>query len=344
MNISTKTFGVLATGQKTRLYTLTAGDLSLSISTLGAAWTALTVPSRKTGAEDVLLGFPTLAGYAGANPFFGATVGRFANRIGGAAFTLGGKRYALARNDGEHSLHGGRVGFDKRVWAAEAYEERGGVFVRFELDSPDGEEGYPGRLRAAVTYGLTPANEISVDYAATVDAPCPVNFTNHSYFNLAGAGKGDVLSHEVALNAASYLEVDAGLIPTGKLLPVAGGPFDFRARKVVKRDIAAAGGGYDHCFVVDGEPGVLRPCAEVTEATSGRRMRMLTTQPGIQFYTGNMLPDLVGKLGAAYHKHSGFCLETQHFPDAPNQERFPSALYRAGEPFASTTAYRFSTR
>jgi len=341
MNISTKTFGVLATGQKTRLYTLTAGDLSLSISTLGAAWTALTVPSRKTGAEDVLLGFPTLAGYAGANPFFGATVGRFANRIGGAAFTLGGKRYALARNDGEHSLHGGRVGFDKRVWAAEAYEERGGVFVRFELDSPDGEEGYPGRLRAAVTYGLTPANEISVDYAATVDAPCPVNFTNHSYFNLAGAGKGDVLSHEVALNAASYLEVDAGLIPTGKLLPVAGGPFDFRARKVVKRDIAAAGGGYDHCFVVDGEPGKLRSCGEVWEESSGRSMKVFTTHPGAQFYTGNMLTPTLGKAGSEYDKHSGFCLETQHFPDSPNRPEFPSAVFGPDRDYYEKTVFAF---
>jgi aldose 1-epimerase len=337
MKISKRCFGVLSDGRKVQLYTLKAGDLTLSLSSLGAAWTSLLVPSRR-GEEDILLGFSTLQGYAQKNPFFGATVGRFANRIGGARFTLEGAAFSLYKNDGGHSLHGGRRGFDKRLWKAEAYEERDGVFVRFELKSPPGDEGYPGALKAAVSYGLSKTNELIVSYEAAPDAPCPVNLTNHSYFNLAGEGSGDILSHELILRAPSYLEVGADLIPTGNILPVDGGPFDFRSRKPMGRDRPE---GYDHCFVVEGTPGELRPCAEVFEGVSGRSMRVFTTQPGVQFYTGNQLTPLPGKAGSVYAKHGGFCLETQHFPDSPNQKGFPSAIFGPGRAYREKAVFSF---
>jgi aldose 1-epimerase len=341
MKISKKTFGLLSNGKKVHLYTLKAGDISLSISTLGAAWTSLIVPSRKGGKDDILLGFSTLAGYTALNPYMGATIGRVGNRIGDAKFSLGGNTYSLYKNDGQHSLHGGRRGFDKKVWNAKVFEEHDGIFIRFELESHDGDEGYPGNLKAAVSYGLSKSNELTAIYEAHVDALSPVNFTNHSYFNLAGEGKGDILSHELLLHGSSYLEVDSVLIPTGKLLQVNGGPFDFRIRKRVSQDLAAAGGGYDHCFTVDGEIGKLRPCAEVFEERSGRIMKIFTTQPGIQFYTGNFLSGLQGKLGSVYNKHAGFCLETQHFPDAPNRPEFPSAIFGPNRDYREQTVFSF---
>jgi aldose 1-epimerase len=337
MKISKRSFGVLSEGRKVQLYTLKAGDLTLSLSTLGASWTSLLVPSRR-GEDDILLGFSTLQGYAQKHPFFGVTVGRFANRIGGARFSLEGKACSLFKNDGNHSLHGGRRGFDKRLWKAEAYEERDGVFVRFELKSPDGDEGYPGSLKAVVSYGLSKSNELIASYEASLDAPSPVNLTNHSYFNLAGEGRGSILSHELILHASSYLESGGDLIPTGKILPVAGSPFDFHSRKPMGRDRPE---GYDHCFVVDGKIGELRPCAEVFEEGSGRSMRLFTTQPGVQFYTGNMLPPLPGKAGSEYAKHSGFCLETQHFPDSPNQKDFPSAIFGPDRPYREKAVFSF---
>jgi aldose 1-epimerase len=341
MKVTRRSFGVLSNGRKVHIYTLRAGDLSLSISTLGATWTSLLAPSRKNIKEDVLLGFSTLTGYTAANPYMGATVGRFGNRIGGGTFTLGGSAHKLYKNDGSHSLHGGRRGFDKQIWKAEAYEERDGIFVRFELNSPGGDEGYPGALKAAVSYGLSKSNEVIADYRAVVDAPSPVNLTNHSYWNLAGEGKGDVLSHEVTLCSSSYIEVDESLIPTGRLTPVDGGPFDFRRRKPVGRDIAAAGGGYDHCFTVDGAPGELRPSAEVYESGSGRTMKVSATQPGVQFYTGNFLDGLVGKHGSVYNKHAGFCLETQHYPDSPNRPEFPSAVFGPGRDYHEKAVFSF---
>jgi aldose 1-epimerase len=346
MKISKKTFGILSSGKKVSLYTLKAGDLSLSLSTLGAALTCLLAPSSKKGTEDVLLGYPTLSAYAANKPFIGATIGRFGNRIGGGAFTLDGKSCRLYRNDGENTLHGGRRGFDKLLWKAEAYEERDGVFVRFELESPDGDEGFPGNLKAAVSYGLTKSNEIIADYQAKVDAPCPVNLTNHAYFNLAGEGSGDVLSHELTLFASSYVEIDKNLIPTGKLIPVQNTPFDFRTRKPIGRDLAGSGGsgvpgGYDHCFAVDGEAGTLRPCAEVFEGNSGRTMRVFTTQPGVQFYTGNSLNGIPGKIGSVYGRHGGFCLETQHFPDAPNKPAFPSCIFGPQRPYHEKALFAF---
>ncbi|MDR1248758.1 MAG: galactose mutarotase [Treponema sp.] len=340
MKISKKTFGVLGSGEKVRLYTLKAGELTLSLCALGAAWTSLLVPSRKGPPEDVLLGWSTLEGYVHNSARFGSSIGRFANRIGGGRFVLNGQSYGLPKNDGGHTLHGGPRGFDKLLWKTEAYEEQDGVFVRFELESPGGDQGFPGKLRAVVSYGLTKSRELIADYQAQVDADCPVNLTNHAYFNLAGEGRGLILDHEARIHGSSYVETDRDLIPTGKLLPVQGGPFDFTAPKPIGRDFAGTvgsnasklgdgsdGPGYDHCFVLDGEPGVLRPCADIFDPFSGRSMRVLTTQAGVQFYTGNFLDGVLGKAGSVYGRHAGFCLETQGLPDAPNREEFPSAVF-----------------
>jgi aldose 1-epimerase len=350
MKISKKTFGILSNGKKVRLYILKAGDMRLCLSSFGAAWTSLLVPSKKGRSDDVLLGFSSLTGYLNNGPFLGVTAGRFANRIGGARFTLGGTTRALDRNDGDNTLHGGFRGFDKRLWKSEAYEENEGVFVRFELDSPDGDGGFPGSLKAVVSYGLTKSNEIIANYEARSDAPTPVNLTNHAYFNLAGEGRGNILSHEVRLYSSSYVEINDRYIPTGRLVPVRGTPFDFRERKPVKRDLRAEFGGgggpdapdgYDHCFTVDGEPGKLRPCAEVYEAASGRSMKVFTTQPGVQFYTGNMLPGIAGKAGSTYAMHTGLCLETEHFPDSPNQAGFPPCVCGPGNDYHEKSVFAF---
>ena len=350
MNITRKTFGVLSDGREAELFTLEAGDLSLSISSYGAAWTSLILPG-KSGKDDVLLGYSTLEGYLHDSAYIGSTIGRFANRVGNAAFTLDGKRCRLYQNDGAHSLHGGRRGFDKKLWKAYPYTDSCGVFVRFELESPDGEEGYPGTLRAAVSYGISFNNEILADYRANVDAPCPINLTNHAYFNLAGEGNGNILSHELQLFASSYVEISPDLIPTGKFVPVAGTPFDFNSVKTIDRDYAtvcgndtaAIGKGYDHCFVLnDAEKPALRPCAEVRDPVSGRGFRLSTTQPGVQFYSGNFLNGITGKIGSLYQKNAGFCLETQHFPDSPNQNGFPSAIFGPGQPYHEQAVFAFN--
>ena len=339
MEIEKKTFGILSNGKKVKLYTLSAGDLKLSLSSLGAAWTSLIVPSHD-GEDDVLLGYSGLDGYLNNGQFLGVTVGRFANRIKGASFNLDGKVYRLEATDGENNLHSGRRAFDKMLWKAEAYEESEGVYVRFELESPDGDCGFPGNLKAIVSYGLTKSNEIIADYKVKVDKNCPVNLTNHAYFNLAGEGKGSIISHEVVLYSSSYVEVGKKSIPTGRLLPVDGGVFDFRKRRRIDTCFGKVS-GYDHCFVVDGEIGKLRPCAEVYEPETGRSMKVFTTQPGVQFYTGNHLNVAAGKLGASYVKHSGFCLETQHYPDTPNQSGFPSCITGPGKDYHEKSVFLF---
>jgi aldose 1-epimerase len=339
MKINKKIFGVLSNGKKIKLYTLSAGDLELSLTNFGAAWTSLFVPSRKGGKADVLLGFTGLDGYLNNSLFFGVTVGRFANRIKGASFSLNGKTYSLPANDGENNLHSGPRGFDKLLWKSEAYEENEGVYVRFEIESPDGDCGFPGEMKAVVSYGLTKSNELIADYEATVDQPCPVNLTNHAYFNLAGEGRGNILSHEVILHSSSYVEVDKHAIPTGRLLPVQGTVFDFNLRRSIASGIGKTG-GYDHCFAVDGTPGKLRPCAEVYEPVSGRTMKVFTTQPGVQFYTSNHM-NITGKYGSHYAKHYGFCLETQHFPDTPNQNSFPSCVAGPGKDYHEKSVFSF---
>ena len=334
MKIDKKTFGVLSNGKKVKLFTLSAGDLKLSLTNYGAAWTSLIVPSKKGGKDDILLGYSGLDGYLNNAPYIGVTVGRFANRIKDAAFSLKGTKYTLEANDGKNSLHSGPRGFDKLLWKAEEYEENEGVYVRFELQSRNGDCGFPGDLKAAVSYGLTKSGEIIADYHAAVDEECPVNLTNHAYFNLAGEGKGSILSHEAVIYSSSYVEVDKHAIPTGKLHSVNNNHFDFRIRKRITN-------GYDHCFVVDGEPGKLRPCAEVYEPVSGRSMKVFTTQPGVQFYTGDHLISVTGKHGSCYVKHSGFCLETQHLPDSPNQSGFPSCVFGPGNNYHEKAIFSF---
>jgi aldose 1-epimerase len=350
MKVTKRNFGVLSNGEKVFLYTLKAGDLTLSLSSLGAAWTSLLIPSHKGGKIDVLLGFSGLNGYLHNSPYLGVTVGRFANRIGGGCFTLNGETYQLDKNDGQNTLHGGRRAFDKMLWKTEPYVKNNGVYVRFTLDSPDGDGGFPGRVKAAVTYGLTKENEVVAIYEAKTNVPTPINLTNHAYFNLAGEGTGNILSHKVKLESSSYLEVNDSLIPTGRLLPVHDSPYDFRQLKSIKHHLKQEYGGhsdhwgqegYDHCFTVDGDPGKLRPCAEVLEPESKLTMKVLTTQPAVQFYTGNMLTGIPGKAGSLYTKHSGFCLETQHFPDSPNKQDFPSCVFGPNRDYKEKSVFAF---
>jgi aldose 1-epimerase len=350
MKITKKTFGILSNGKKVILYTLKAGDLTLSLSNLGATWTSLLVPSHKGGKLDVLLGFSGLDGYLNNTPYLGVTVGRFANRIGGGSFTLNGEAYQLDKNDGQNTLHGGRRAFDKMLWKSLAFQKKDGVYVRFELDSPEGHGGFPGSVKAAVTYGITKSNKVIAIYEAKANAPTPINLTNHAYFNLAGEGTGNILSHEVKLDSSSYLEVDNSLIPTGRLLPVHDSPYDFRQLKSIKHHLKQEYGGhsdhwgqegYDHCFTIDGDPGKLRPCAEVLEPNSKLSMKIFTTQPAVQFYTGNMLTGIPGKAGSLYTKHSGFCLETQNFPDSPNKADFPSCIFGPNRDYNEKSVFAF---
>ncbi|MDR2864092.1 MAG: galactose mutarotase [Spirochaetaceae bacterium] len=342
MELKRTRFGTLAGGENVDLFTLKAGNIQLSISELGAAWTELLVPDSRGACDDVILGFSTLSPYTNNVPFFGATMGRYANRISGASFPLNDKQYTLYANNGANTLHGGRRGFDKKLWHGEEYKKDGNIFVHFELVSPDGEEGFPGHLHAEVNYGLSQSGEVIAEYNAKVDKNCPVNLTNHAYFNLSGEGSGSILQHEVKLFSSSYLEVDNNRIPTGRLLPVKETPFDFTERKVIGRDLAAVGGAYDYCWKVDGQSGSLRPAAEVFDPASGRTMSVFTTQPGVQFYTGNSLDNTAGKLGSVYKKHSGFCLETQHFPDSPNRKEFPSAIFGPEREYHEKTIFVFS--
>ncbi|MDR0663732.1 MAG: galactose mutarotase [Spirochaetaceae bacterium] len=339
MSISQKS---LVSGEKITLSTLSEEGISLTLSPLGASVVSLVIPSPKKGACDICLGYSTPEAYTQDTTFQGATIGRFANRISGCAFTLNGKTYRLYDNDGGNSLHGGRRNFSRRVWESYLLSADNGSFVTYKLDSIEGDEGYPGRLKASVTYGLTKSHEFIAEYNAELDAPSPVNLTNHTYFNLAGEGSGDILSHRMRIYASSYVEVDARLIPTGRLLPVADGPFDFREQKTIGRDIAATENGYDHCFIIDGKPGTLRPCAEVYEESSGIMVEVSTTHPGCQLYTGNFLNGLTGKHGSVYNKYAGFCLETQHLPDSPNRPEFPSAIFGHDRPYHEKTVFKFS--
>lgn len=341
-----KCFGTLADGSDVALFTVKEGDLTLSLSSLGAALTSLTVPSKAYGSDDILLGFSSFDGYVSNPAYFGLTVGRFANRIRDARFLLDGKEYHVSKNKPECSLHGGKLGFSRRLWQAEPYTDGDGTFVRFELMSPDGDQGYPGNLKASVSYGLTRSHQLVAVYEAKVDAPCPVNLTNHAYFNLAGEGRGiDVLSNEVQLACSFYVEVDESLLPTGRLLPVEGTPFDFREQKTLGKDIkqltSTRAGGFDHCLVIDGEPGTLRYFCEIYDPVTRRRMTGYTTLPGVQLYTGNMLHGISGKIGSVYGSHDGLCLETQYFPDSPNQFGFPSAVFSPERDYYEKTVFSF---
>lgn len=336
-------------GRPVELFTLiNAGGAVAKVLTLGGILTELQVPDRDGNPGDVVLGFDGLDGYLGDHPHFGATTGRVANRIANGRFTLDGKEYQLACNNGPHHLHGGPQGFVKQLWQGAPVETAGEVGVRLSYRSVDGEENYPGNLDVDVTYVLTASNELRIDYTAVTDAPTLCNLTNHSYFNLAGAGNGDILRHVLTLNADRYTPSDATLIPTGEQAPVRGTPMDFTQPSVIGSrfdQLTSDPRGYDHNFVInrtEADQGLVL-AARVRESSSGRVMEVWTTEPGVQLYTGNFLDgSLTGKGGAKYVRHSGFCLETQHYPDSPNQPTFPSVVLRPGETYRQTTVHRFS--
>jgi aldose 1-epimerase len=343
MDIQKQFFGELPDGTAVDTYTLTNGrGLKARVMTYGATLVSLEVPGRSGRPGDIVLGYDSLDGYVKNNPYFGSTVGRYGNRIAKGKFTLDGVTYNLATNNGENHLHGGIKGYDKAVWKAEPLRGDGEVGVKFTYLSPDGEEGYPGTLKIRVTYTLAGQNELKIGYEATTDKPTPVNLTNHSYFNLAG--EGEVLGHELMINADSYTPVDAGLIPTGEIRPVKDTPFDFTSPHTIGERIAQVEGGYDHNFVLRSGGGKLVLAVRVIEPVSGRIMEISTTEPGLQFYSGNFLDGTItGKGGRVYGKHAGFCLETQHFPDSPNKPNFPSTILRPGRIYESQTVHKFST-
>jgi aldose 1-epimerase len=343
MQIEKSNFGQLPDGQDIELYTLSNSQgVKTGIMTYGATVVFLEVPDREGHMADITLGHDSLEGYLENSPYFGAIVGRYGNRIDEGRFSLDGKEYKLAVNDGKNHLHGGIRGFDKVVWDAETLENEDAVGVKFSYLSPDGEEGYPGNLECSVTYWLTNANELNLEYHAVTDKATPVNLTHHSYFNLAGQGNGDILDHELMLNADKYTPVNDQLIPTGEIEPVAGTPFDFTQPYKIGERIDQVPGGYDHNFVLNSSGEQLALAARVYEPDSGRVMEIHTTEPGIQFYSGNFLDGAItGKDGKVYHQYYGFCLETQHFPDSTNHPHFPSTILRPGETYTSTTVHTF---
>jgi aldose 1-epimerase len=350
--ISKAPFGTLPDGTAVDLFTMVnANGMEVRATNYGGIITALLVPDGDGKLGDITLGFGSFDEYIKNPPYFGALIGRYGNRIARGQFKLDGQTYKLPQNDGPNTLHGGVTGFDKVVWQAEPFETENSVGVIFTYTSKDGEEGFPGNLTTRVTYTLTDDNELSFDYHATTDKPTVVNLTQHAYFNLAGEGNGDVLGHEFTLFASEYTPVGKGLIPTGKIEPVADTPFDFRNKVVLGSRINAdhpqikLAGGFDHNFVIQRKEPGLTLAARVSEPTTRRVMEVHTTEPGVQFYTGNFLDEKVmSKSGKPYVKHGGFCLETQHYPDSPNQPEFPSTVLRPGEQYTSRTVYKFSVR
>jgi aldose 1-epimerase len=347
--VQQKAFGTQG-GRPVTLYTLTnANGVEVDAMNYGGIIVSIRVPDRKGQVADIVLGHETLDGYIPNPPYIGAVVGRYANRIANGTFTLDGKTYTLPKNDGPNTLHGGvDKTFNKVVWEGEALKGKTGV--AFSLLSKDGDDGFPGNLKVKVTYTLTNNNELLIDYEATTDKATPINLSQHSYFNLAGEGTGDILNHELTLNADRFTPVDKNLIPTGELRPVKGTPLDFTtSTKVGARiddgyDQLVLGHGYDHNWVINRKGEGLTLAARVYEPTSGRVLEVSTTQPGVQFYTGNFLDGTVtGKHGHVYKRRFGLCLETQHFPDSPNHPDFPSTILKPGETFKSETVFKFST-
>ncbi|WP_030778454.1 aldose epimerase family protein [Streptomyces sp. NRRL S-920] len=345
-------FGKLADGTKVHRWTLANGGTRMRVLSYGGIVQTLELPDRQGRFTNVSLGYDTLERYVAGTTFFGALIGRYGNRIARGRFTLDGRTHQLSVNDGENSLHGGAVGFDRRVWDVEPFTGPTGVGLVLRRVSADGEMGYPGTLRVKVTYTLTARGDWRIDYAATTDRATVVNLTNHTYYNLAGEGSGDVHGHELTLKAARFTPTDAGLIPTGALARVAGTPFDFRRAKTVGADIRVAhpqlvtAKGYDHNWVLDkGLTGRPEHFATLRDPESGRTMRIATTEPGVQFYSGNFLDGtLTGPSGRTYRQGDGLCLETQHFPDSPNQPSFPSTVLRPGDTYRSSTVHSFSAR
>lgn len=344
VGITEKPFGNYE-GQAITEYTITnAKGMQLSIINYGGTITKLMAPDKNGKMGDVVLGYDSLSGYLQrGNPYFGALIGRYGNRIGNAKFTLDGQTYTLDKSDGRNSLHGGFKGYDKVVWTA---EKQGDNSLKLTYHSKDGEGGYPGNLDVTVVYTLEADNAVKIDYTATTDKATPVNLTNHAYYNLSAGIDSTILNEELQINADKYTPVDAGLIPTGEIADVKGTPFDFTSSKPIGRDIEQVKGGYDHNWVLNKSGNELSKAATVYDPTSGRVMEVYTTEPGIQFYTGNFLNGTLKntKGGAKYVKHASICLETQHFPDSPNKPNFPSTILKPGETYKSTTVYKFSSK
>lgn len=345
-----ESFGQLADGTAVDIYTLTnANGVEARITNYGGIIVSLKTPDRAGNLGDITHGFEKIADYQAGHPFFGSLVGRYGNRIGQAKFSLNGVTYELAANNGRNHLHGGKVGFDKKVWQAEESANADGPALVLMTTSADGEENYPGNLSVKVTYTLLESNALRIDYQASSDKDTIVNLTNHAYFNLAGAGT--ILDHEIMINADRFTPVDAELIPTGELRAVRGTPFDFTTARRIGERIDADdeqiryGKGYDHNFVLNHEAGKMGLAARAYDPQSGRVLEVETTEPGVQFYTANFLTgSLTGKGGRVYERRSGFCLETQHFPDSPNKPDFPSTLLRKGSEYRTTTIFRFSVK
>ncbi len=346
MKIKKQKFAVLSNGKKVNLYTVSNDSMSFSVINYGCIITSIIVPSapdseRKGISDDIVLGYSTMGGYIqDSATYFGAFVGRFANRIANSKFSLNGLEYKLDENNGKHSLHGGFDGYNRMVWKSKEVATKEGLGVCFTRTSPDGEQGFPGNVKMKVSYILTNKNQIIMNYEAKTDADTPINLTNHSYYNLKGEGKGEITSHIMMINADNYLPVGNDLIPTGKLADVSKTPFDFRAPKVVGKEIGGAG-GYDHCYCLNEGKDKIRLCAEVKEPTTRRVMTVHTDQIGVQFYSGNFLDIACGKNGSKYPQHTGFCLETQCYPDSPNQPNFPTCILKKGEVYSSTTIHKF---
>jgi aldose 1-epimerase len=345
MSIKKQVFGKTEDGKSVESYTLTnANGLKAEIITYGGIVTSLQIPDRNGKLADIVLGCDSVDDYATKSPYFGALIGRFGNRIAKGKFTLNGVEYTLATNDGPNHLHGGKKGFDKVVWTAKAMETDEGPALKLTYKSRDGEEGYPGNLSCTVVYTLTDNNELKVSYEAETDKPTVVNLTHHSYFNLAGYNSGDVLGHELQILADHFTPVDKTLIPTGEIKAVKGTPWDFTKPMTIGSRIKDVEGGYDHNYVLNNSSGKLALAASVYEPNSGRVLEIYTTEPGLQFYSGNFLDGTLKGKGAVYNKYAGFCLEAQHFPDSPNEPNFPSVVLKPGQKYTQLTVHKFSAR
>ena len=349
MKVSDKMYGKTAMKKEVHEYTLTnATGASMKVLDYGGTITHLMVPDKNGKMGDVVLGFDSIDKYEEFSPYFGALIGRYANRIAKGQFTVDGKEYQAPTNNGENSLHGGLVGYDKRVWDVSTNQSADGPQLILNLTDKEGEQGYPGTVKVQAVYTLTNDNTLRIEYTATTDKATPINLTNHSYFNLKDCGKTSILDHVMQIMADKYTPVNDQLIPTGELADVKGTPYDFTQPKPLKQDIAKTPGepnGFDHNFVLRGKTGEFKQAAEVYEPTTGRVMKVYTTEPGIQLYTGNFLDgSFSGKYGYTYNKNDAFCLETQHFPDSPNQKNFPSTILKPGDTFKSKTEYRFGVK
>lgn len=346
MSIDKQSWGKTKDGQEVDLYTLRNNGLVLKMTNYGATVVSVETPDKDGKLANITLSFPSLEGYLQRHPYFGSTVGRYGNRIAKGKFSLDGNEYTLATNNGPNHLHGGEKGFDAVVWKAEEVKTDDAVGLKFTYTSKDGEEGYPGNLDVTVTYTLTRDNELVIEYEAKTDKPTVVNLTNHNYWNLGGQGSGTILDHELQLSADKYLPIDATSIPTGELADVKGTPFDFTEAKKIGKEIDAIKEephqtkGYDHCYVLNGKAGEMKLAARVKDPKSGRVMEIHTTEPGIQLYCGNFLDG--SESNGGFKQHEAFCLETQHFPDSPNQEKFPSTRLDPGQTYKSKTVHKFS--